>query len=253
VQAQVGSHCLECARASRPPATVRVRDWNAAQPTLVTYVLMTINIGVFGLFALADPATLSGRITQLHADYGLNRSIVHDTDEWYRLVTAGFIHFGLIHIAMNMLLLFQLGQMLERAMTRVEYTLLYLAGLLAGSAGVVLLDGDRLTITGGASGAVFGLMAAAAIGLHRRGVNVFTTGIGMTLILNLVLTFSISGVSIGGHLGGAIGGAICGWVMLAPHWKPPPKVASIATPVAVITLALLVSYVVIEYGAVAGG
>jgi membrane associated rhomboid family serine protease len=151
------------------------------------------------------------------------------------------------------LLLWQLGQMLERAMTRTQFALLYVAGLLAGSAGVVLLDGTDISVTGGASGAVFGLMAAAAVGLHRRGVNVFSTGIGTTLVLNLVLTFTIPGISIGGHLGGVVGGAVCGWVMLAPHWKPVPKPAVYLAPTAVIVVSLIVSYVVIQYGAVAGG
>ena len=59
-------------------------------------------------------------------------------------------------------------------------------------------------------------MAAAAIGLHRRGVNVFQTGIGTILILNLVITFAIPGISVGGHLGGATAGALCGFVILAP-------------------------------------
>jgi MYXO-CTERM domain-containing protein len=125
--------------------------------------------------------------------------------------------------------------------------------LLAGSAGVLLFDGAKVSVTGGASGAVFGLMAAAAVGLHRRGVNVFSTGIGTTLVLNLVLTFTIPGISIGGHLGGAVGGALCGWVMLAPHWKSMPKQAAYLAPIAVIAMSLIVSYVVIEYGAVAGG
>ena len=69
--------------------------------------------------------------------------------------------------------------------------------------------------------------------------NVFSTGIGTTLILNLVLTFTISGISIGGHVGGALGGAVCGWVMMAPHWKQVPKSAGWAAPVAVALVALV--------------
>ena len=65
-------------------------------------------------------------------------------------------------------------------------------------------------------------MAAAAIGMYRQGVNIFTTGIGSLLILNLVLTFAIPGIAIGGHVGGAIGGAICGFVMLAPRVEAVP-------------------------------
>jgi membrane associated rhomboid family serine protease len=88
-------------------------------------------------------------------------------------------------------------------------------------------------------------MAGAAVGLHRRGVNVFSTGIGTTLLLNLVLTFSISGISIGGHVGGAIGGAICGFVMLAPSWKPVPKWSGYAVAAAVAVVSLIGSIAVV--------
>ena len=97
--------------------------------------------------------------------------------EWYRLVTSGFLHFGIIHIAFNMLLLFQLGQLLEPAIGRIRFGLLYFAALLGGSAGALILSAER-RCHGGASGAVFGLMAAAFVGLRNRGVNPFSTGIG---------------------------------------------------------------------------
>jgi membrane associated rhomboid family serine protease len=163
--------------------------------------------------------------------------------QWYRLLTAGFIHFGVIHIAFNMLLLFQLGNLLERALGGTKFALLYFASLLAGSLGSLLID--NAGISGGASGAVFGLMTGAAIGLHRRGVNVFTTGIGTTLVLNLVLTFSISGISKGGHVGGALCGAVCGYVMLAPSWKAFPKWASYATPIALAVASVVGAMVVV--------
>jgi membrane associated rhomboid family serine protease len=242
VQAAVGSHCLECAKASRPDAPTRVRYWNARQPTLVTNVIIAVNVGVFLAMVLADPATLGSSITEWHGRLGLGRAIleqpviitetyVSEPHEWYRLVTSGFIHFGIIHLALNMLLLWQVGQLLEPALGRVNYTLLYFAALLGGSCGVVLLEGSgNVGLHGGASGAVFGLMTAAAVGLHRRGVNIFTSGIGTTLILNLVLTFTITGISVGGHLGGVAVGAVCGWVMLAPSWKPVPPWAIWGTP-----------------------
>ena len=113
-----------------------------------------------------------------------------------------------------------------------------------GSAGVLLLAGsnDR-AITGGASGAVFGLLAAAAIAMHREGINIMQTGIGRALVINLVFTFVIPGISIGGHLGGIVAGAACGAVMLAPKWKPVPNWAKFATPVAVGILAVVISVV----------
>jgi membrane associated rhomboid family serine protease len=245
VQAAVGSHCLECAKAAKPDVRTRAKYWSAGQRTLVTYALIAANVAVF-LYMLARDSSslLSGReITKVQFDLGLYEGGLKN-GEWYRLVTAGFLHFGIIHIGFNMLLLYQLGQLLEPALGRSKFALLYFAALLAGSYGAVLTAPNSLT--GGASGAVFGLMGAAAVGLHRRGINVFSTGIGTTLLLNLVLTFSIAGISIGGHLGGVAAGAICGWVMLAPGWKPMPAWTSWGTPLGVLVLAVGLS--VVQFG-----
>ena len=242
VQAAVGSHCVDCAKASRPDARTRATYWNAGQLMLVTKVLIAMNVAVFVLVAIADPKSLTGGggITEMQLRLGLNKLLLSVTHEWYRLVTSGFLHFGFIHIGFNMLLLYQLGQILERALGRLGFGLLYAAGLLGGSFGVLILNGNSTAITGGASGAVFGLMAAAAIGMHRQGINIFRTGIGTTLILNLVLTFTISGISIGGHLGGAVAGAICGWFMLAPrHRRTGPAWQVFAAPTAVILVSVV--------------
>jgi membrane associated rhomboid family serine protease len=144
-----------------------------------------------------------------------------------------------------MLMLYQLGQLLERPLGRAKFALLYAASLLGGSFGVLILSDQQSGIHGGASGAVFGLMAAAAIGLQRQGVNVMSTGLGTTLLINIVLTFSIRGISIGGHVGGAIAGAICGFVMLAPRWKPVPSWARWAAPVGVAVISVLGSVLVV--------
>jgi len=221
---------------------------NARQPTLVTYALIAINIAVFVAISASDPDTLmSGGVAASPGEFGqddigLARFFL-ENGEWYRMITSGFLHFGFIHLAFNMFLLFQLGQLLEPAVGRVRFLLLYVAALMAGSAGAMLLQPNAFH--GGASGAVFGLMAAAAIGMHRRGINIFTTGLGTTLLLNLVLTFSISGISIGGHLGGVIGGAIAGWFMLAPNWRDTPEWVSYAAPVAVAVASFALTYVVI--------
>lgn len=255
VQASVGSHCLECAKAARPDVATRAKLASSRVLTPVTYALMGINLAVFLLMIALDSRTLGGNMTRAHWNLGLSKEALQGglpnwegtaylpEHQWYRLVTSGFIHYGVFHIAMNMLLLFQLGNLVERALGPVKMLLIYGASLLAGSLGVLLLDSGG--ISGGASGAVFGLMAGAAIGLHRRGVNVFSTGIGTTLMLNIVLTFTISGISKGGHVGGAIGGAICGFVMLAPSWKPLPKWAAIATPVVIAVVSVVGSYLLV--------
>jgi len=188
-----------------------------------------------------DTSTLSGggHVSQAQFDLGLNRIVLGQSHHWYQLITSGFIHFGFLHIGFNMYILWQLGQLLERTLGRSAFALLYFASLLGGSAGVLLLT-DR-GISGGASGAVFGLMAALAISMHRQGTNILQTGIGRLLMLNLVFTFVIPGIAIGGHLGGVAAGGLCGVVMLAPKWKPVPKWAVYAAPVAVGVFAIVLS------------
>jgi membrane associated rhomboid family serine protease len=250
----VGSHCLDCAKAARPDAATRVKLASSRFAAPVTYGIIVVNLVVFVWIIASSGSGLSGGLTQGHVDLGLSKVILQGgasyggvpipPHQWYRLVTSGFIHFGVFHILMNMLLLFQLGGLLERALGGVRFGMLYAACLLAGSVGVLVLDSAG--VTGGASGAVFGLMAAAAVGLQRRGINVFSTGIGTTLLINLVLTFSIRGISIGGHLGGVVGGAICGWFMLAPVWKQQPKWMGMAVPAAVAVLSVIASVVLVS-------
>ena len=207
--APVGAHCWECIRAARPPRGERLRRWNAGAGPLATKVLIALNVVVYLLTAAGGGAV--GRGGDLQSRLALFGPAVAKGD-WYRLVTSGFVHYGLIHIGFNMLLLYQLGSMLEPALGRTRFLALYFAALLTGSFGALLLSPNALT--GGASGAVFGLFGAAAIGLHQRGVNVWQTGVGGLLAINLVLTFVIPGLSIGGHLGGLAGGTAVGSVML---------------------------------------
>lgn len=239
----MGSHCLECAKASRPAASDRVRLWNASQPALVTMSLMAINIAIFLWMSIADTDNLSGRTTTTQQiDLGLFKPALEFRDEWYRLVTSGFLHFGIIHIAFNMFLLYQLGNMLEPAIGRVRFGLLYFAALLGGSAGGLIIGPDH-ALQGGASGAVFGLMTAAFIGLRQRGINPFSTGIGSLLVLNIIITFTIPDISIGGHVGGIVAGGLAGWVVMSPTSRL-PQWTTYAAPTAIAVLAVVVSVAV---------
>lgn len=169
----------------------------------MTNAIISINVGLFIWmnFVGFEDASLKFVISQQFLDDG----------QWYRLISCGFVHFGVFHVAMNMLLAFQLGQMLEPKLNSVRFGLLYFFSLIGGSIGAVVVSPDA--ITGGASGAVFGLMAAAVVGLRRQGINPMRTGIGMTFVLNLVITLAIPGVSVGGHFGGAIVGALGGLLL----------------------------------------
>ena len=257
VQAAVGSHCLDCAKAARPDMKTRARYWNARQPALVTMLLITANVAVFVWLVIQDPASITSRqITIGHLKLGLSADIIEngvrarDPDGgiylaepggWYRLVSSGFLHFGILHLLLNMYLLFLLGNMLEPAIGRVRFALVYFAALLAGSAGALLLQPHGLH--GGASGAVFGLMGALFVGYRQRGVNPLTTGIGVTLVLNLLITFAIPGISIGGHLGVLAGGVLCALIVLAPRHRGYPRWSTFALPVVVIALSVALSVV----------
>jgi len=211
---------------------------------LLTFALIATNIGfyIWTLTANRTPIAGPGTWGRGEWDLALAKPFLELDGQWYRLVSSGFLHFSVLHIAMNMLLLFQLGQMLEPAMGRVRFGLLYFAALLAGSAGTLLIDPNSLS--GGASGAVFGLMAGAVVALHQRGINPMQTGLGAVFVINLLLTFTIPNISIGGHVGGAIGGALCALVMLAPRDRRVPAWATYLAPVAVAAASIGVAVAV---------
>lgn len=240
VQASVGSHCIDCAKAAQPDVRTRAKFWSARQPAIVTTALIAINALFFVYTTLVDPESLSGRLTEAQVQLGLNEQFLRLDGEWYRLVTSGFMHFGLIHIGFNMYLLYMLGQMLEPALGRVKFLLVYVAALLGGSAGSLLLD-QQTAISAGASGAVFGLMGLAFVGYYLNGANPLNTSIGSLLMINLVITFLIPRISIGGHLGGAAAGALMALVVMAPRHRRYPTWAGYAAPMTVATLSVVVS------------
>ena len=111
----------------------------------------------------------------------------------------------------NAFALYVLGQMLEPAIGRLRFGIIFFVSLLAGSFGALLLEPNALTV--GASGAIFGLMGAAVVIMRNRGINPMESGLGLWLGINLLFTFAIPGISIGGHLGGLVGGVLCALVM----------------------------------------
>jgi membrane associated rhomboid family serine protease len=221
----VGMRCPEC---SRERTKVRTLRSTATEPT-VTYVLIAINViaflaeGRFGVSSESGGSTLFER-------FALFGPSVADGD-WWRIATSGFLHANLLHIGFNMYLLYLLGQMLEPAVGSVRFVLIYAVALFAGSLGALIISPDSVTV--GASGAVFGLMGAAAVELRARGINPFETNIGGLILFNLLFTFVFSGsISIGGHIGGLIGGAAAGFLFLQADERRIPRQAAIGLSVA---------------------
>ena len=236
-QASVGFHCPECTRSGRQQV-VRGPVAAGGSGLLVTNALIALNVAVF-VFGLGSG--LQTRSTVV-IDGGLFGPAVAD-GEWWRIVTSGFLHANLLHIGFNCFVLYQLGRLMEPVLGRARFLLVYSVALLSGALGVLLIDPNALTV--GASGAVFGMMGAAVAAMRSRGINPFHTGLGGTIMINLLLTFSISGISIGGHVGGLIGGFIAGWILtdLGPSkWRDPlvATALTVALGVAVASACILV-------------
>jgi membrane associated rhomboid family serine protease len=125
--------------------------------------------------------------------------------EWWRLITAAFLHYGPIHIGMNMLALWWLGHPVEAALGRWRFLLLYVVAGFAGSTGALLLSPNDVTV--GASGAIFGILGAFfVLEYHATGR---LMGQAMTLIvINIAFSFAVPNISIGGHLGGLAAGVL---------------------------------------------
>lgn len=182
-------------------------------------VLIALNVAVFIVGAIASKGTsLSSSQDSFSDRFVVALPYIADGQYW-RLITSGFLHFGVLHIAMNMFALFQLGRALEGGLGRSRFVGVYLASLLAGSAGVIVVQRisgpSGYSATAGASGAIFGLLGCLALGMRARGISIMKSGLGITLLINLAITVGIPGVSLGGHLGGFIGGMICGAVLLS--------------------------------------
>jgi membrane associated rhomboid family serine protease len=211
-QAAVGVRCPECAGrgAKATPAPTRRIGIGTPGTAVATGILVVLNVVVY-LVEMAQGVGLRGvggsDLVREGAVYG---PAVAD-GEWYRLVTGGFLHASLIHVGFNMYLLWILGGALERYAGAPRLLAIYFSALLWGSAGALVLSPDSLTV--GASGAVFGLMAALYLLERQRGVALLGSTVGMLLLLNLVITFLLPGISVGGHIGGILGGAAAGFIL----------------------------------------
>jgi membrane associated rhomboid family serine protease len=204
----VGMRCPECARERTPVQTLRT----PSDEPIATYVLIAINVLAF-IGSLAGGGQVAERGGGSVIDNGALFGPEVADGEYWRLVTSGFLHAGLIHIGFNMYLLYVLGTLLEPAIGRARFIALYFTSLLGGSFGALLLDPNALTV--GASGAVFGLMGGAVLIMRARGFDPMASGIPALIALNLLITFVIPGISIGGHLGGLVAGVVAAYVLVS--------------------------------------
>ncbi len=211
--AAVGVRCPECARGTASSAGAGARRMRAragSDTVVATGALIALNIVFYLAQAIQAGSVQDADLSSLVGDGAVYGPAIAD-GEWWRLVTGGFLHASIIHIGFNMYLLWILGGALERYAGSARFLAIYFSALLGGSVGALLLSPGSPTI--GASGGVFGLMAALYLLERQRGLALLESSVGMLLLLNLVITFVLPGISIGGHIGGIVGGAAAAFVL----------------------------------------
>lgn len=212
--ASVGFHCRACVAEAqagqRAPRTVA--GGKLGQRPIVSMVLIGINLAFFVVTALQARSVMELSPSGLYVHGGLIPAEVASGEYW-RLVTAGFLHENLIHIATNMISLYILGMPLERILGRARFITIYLLSLLGSSVSVMLFS-PEFVITIGASGAIYGLMGALVVTFKKLGFDL--RQLLVVVALNVYVTFSVAGISWQGHLGGFVVGAVIGAAMVFP-------------------------------------
>jgi membrane associated rhomboid family serine protease len=224
----VGIRCPDHARTSgRPPAPARVARQTGRTISLsgpyVTTTLIAVNIGVY-LLELLLGGRINGTENRIYEEGVLFGPLVAE-GEWWRLLTSAFLHYGPLHLGLNMIVLYFVGPALEEYLGHWRYLLLYLVSGLAGAAGAIIWSPNALTV--GASGAIWGIMGAALIFEWRR-IYVFGGQAMGLVVFNLVITFLIPGISIGGHIGGLIGGGLAALAFIYLRRMPALAILSAA-------------------------
>lgn len=230
--AAVGFQCPDCvaagAAATRQPSTVAGGGW--VERPVVTYGLIALNVLVFGYQTVVGIDAVAG-------DWGMWPIGVAVNGEWWRLITAAFLHGSVLHILFNMYVLFALGPTLERVLGHVRYTLLYLLAALGGSVASYTFS-PLQTLSVGASGAIFGLMGALVVAGRRLRYDI--TQVLVLLAINVAIGFLAPGIDWRAHLGGLITGAAVAAVFV---WAPKQGRVLWQTLGVLAVLAVLVSVV----------
>jgi membrane associated rhomboid family serine protease len=245
-QTPVGIRCPECAgqrtRVSAPAFMM------GNEPRM-TYAIIAVNVALFMVTnRLGGGGFGGGSLNSLGNRLALWGPAVQN-GEWYRLVTSGFIHYGFLHIAFNMYALYILGTALERYVGSLRFGVIYFMSLLAGSFGALVATPHAQSA--GASGAIFGVMGAMLVLERQRSIALLGGSIGGLLVINLIFTFAVPGISIGGHIGGLIGGIATG-VVLSGYGRGNLAYGKL-TPLTVLGLAGIAAVSIAGSLAVAGG
>ena len=184
----------------------------------VTYAIIAINVVVW-VVTLANGASILNAPAEKLLVWGGNAASEVQRGEWWRLVTATFLHSGMMHIMMNMIGLVGAGITVERIYGHRLYCLIYLGSSLIGSA-LSLHFSAQHAVSVGASGAVFGVTGAMLVGVfqHRDKLpksfgKQTVSSIGFFILYSLMQGFTHKGIDNAAHVGGLIGGCLLAYVL----------------------------------------
>jgi membrane associated rhomboid family serine protease len=232
-EASVGFQCPDCVKAGGKTLRPVKAAYGGRARTVpyVTYSLIAINV-IMLVATTSGSGILNGDVSNAvfrklalvphgysYTDANGAQVVQHGVadGQYYRLLTSTFLHFGIIHLALNMVALYMLGPALEQAFGQLRFAATYLLSGLGGAA-LSYAFGPQYELAAGASGAVFGLFGAWYVFGRKRNLDV--TSITTTIALNLFLSFSLSGIDWRGHVGGLVTGAALSWVIVtAPDSK----------------------------------
>lgn len=181
----------------------------------VTYALIAINVVIYAITAAQAKSLMDNqRGSALFLDWVLFAPAVAD-GQWWRVLGSGFLHYGPIHLLLNMFALYVVGRDAELVLGRLRYLAVYLVSLLGGSAGVMLFA--QHSLTAGASGAVYGLFGAITVILIRLRQN--PNQMLIIIGINVFISLSLPGISLWGHLGGLAAGTLATLgILFLPAW-----------------------------------
>lgn len=194
----------------------------------VTLVLLSTNIAVFAL-TLWFGAGLWHNSNSVQLAWGANFGPATQDGQWWRLATAMFLHFGILHLGLNMWALWDVGRLVERLYGRLRFSALYLGAGVAGNLLSLVVQGNR-AVSGGASGAIFGLYGALLVFLWRERNHVdrrefrwlFGAATVFTLF-TLIMGQVVPGIDNAAHIGGLVTGALLGRVLARPWAHASPR------------------------------
>ena len=197
------------------PPSIYDRLHGKAAHVPVTLLLIGANLLVFGLM-LGNGAGLWHAQNSIQLAWGANFGPATQDGQWWRLGSALFLHFGLIHLAMNLWALWDGGQLVERMFGHLRFIIIYLASGLCGNLLSLVIQGNE-AVSGGASGAIFGVYGALLVFVwrERQQLNpgefrwLFWGGLGFSAV-SITLGLIIPGIDNSAHIGGLIAGCLLG-------------------------------------------